>query len=700
MQRSLSRFLILTWMALFVVVPVSAQQAPLPNRVVDATGFEEGTDGLTPLDVARIQQVTSVVVTSDGQHAAFTLAVQADPREENAPSRSQVFVLDVESGETTPYATRGNARALAIRPGSNAITFLDRLGDAETTSLYQVPLAGGEAVEIFSFETSISSYDWSPDGQTLAFVASNPDHEEMETDLPYAPEIYEEGLKYAYAYVADLSADDRSADDRSADDRSADDRSAGADAQKVSMDGHVSRLAWSPTGDRMAVVAAPTPLVDDFYMDQSISIVDASSLEVVGTVDHDAKLGPMAFSPDGSQLAFIAGADIHDPIDGRLFVVSADGGSPQNLQPDFEGKFESVRWQDDQTIHFLASEGVHATLGAIGPDGSGMERILSGDGPNLLSVDAANGTHVFIADHPSHPRELYVLRDGENLERATHHNPWLADKATGEQEVFTYTARDGLELQGLLIRPTEMEEGERVPLITVVHGGPEAHYDDGWLTAYSMAGQMAAARGYAVFYPNYRGSTGRGVEFAKSSQADLAGKEFDDIVDGVDALIESGLVDGDRVGVTGGSYGGYATGWLSTRYTDRFAAGVMFVGISDNISKWGTSDIPEELYLVHARERIWEDYQGFLERSPIYHAGEAKTPLLIMHGKEDPRVHPSQSLEMYRHIKTRTDTPVRLVYYPGEGHGNRAATARLDYNLRMLRWFDRYLNAEQAIGAR
>ena len=118
---------------------------------------------------------------------------------------------------------------------------------------------------------------------------------------------------------------------------------------------------------------------------------------------------------------------------------------------------------------------------------------------------------------------------------------------------------------------------------------------------------------------------------------------------------------------------------------------MMFVGISDNLSKWGTSDIPEELYHVHARKRVWEDYEWFLKRSPVYYVDQAKTPLLIMHGKNDTRVHPSQSMELYRHIKTRTETPVRLVFYPGEGHGNRNSTARLDYNLRSLRWFDYYL---------
>jgi dipeptidyl aminopeptidase/acylaminoacyl peptidase len=238
--------------------------------------------------------------------------------------------------------------------------------------------------------------------------------------------------------------------------------------------------------------------------------------------------------------------------------------------------------------------------------------------------------------------------------------------------------------------------GEKYPLVTVVHGGPESHFNNGWLTSYSNGGHMLAAGGYAVFYPNYRGSTGRGVEFAMSSQADPAGKEFDDIVDGVDHLISLGLVDKDKVGVTGGSYGGYATGWMATRYTDRFAAGVMFVGISNNISMWGTSDIPEELYLVHTRKRLWEDYEFFLKRSPIYYADQCKTPLLIMAGAEDTRVDPSQSMELYRHIKTRTDTPVRLVLYPGEGHGNVNAAARLDYSRRLTGWFDQYLKAEGA----
>jgi dienelactone hydrolase len=216
-------------------------------------------------------------------------------------------------------------------------------------------------------------------------------------------------------------------------------------------------------------------------------------------------------------------------------------------------------------------------------------------------------------------------------------------------------------------------------------------YSNGWITNYNALGQVAAAKGIAVFYPNYRGSTGYGVEFSMKGQKDAGGKEFDDLIDGVDHLIKMGLVDEKKVGITGGSYGGYATAWGATYYSHRFAAGVMFVGISDWISCSGTTDIPQEMFLVHHRKWLWDDWEYFKKASPIAHLDKAKTPLLILHGKNDPRVNPGQSLELYRHLKVRNQAPVRLVLYPGEGHGNRRAASKLDYNIRCLQWMEHYL---------
>lgn len=637
------------------------------------TASAQSQQGLTPEQVAKLKSVGSVVISSNGNSIAYTLRVQADPKKSNETASYHLYLFNRQTGQSIPYFTDTSVGHVSFRPGHNSLTFLTNKQNDEAPSLYEISLDGGEAQKIYSFKTSITGYDWAPDGQHIAFMASEPVEEE-ESALPYEPEIYEENLAQRRGYITNLSEENH-------------------DPHRVQVEGSIYQMHWSPEGERLAIAVAPTPLVDDYYMHQEVLIMDHTGEKVLGDVEHRGKLGQLSWSPDGERLAMIAGADIHDPTAGRLFVASADGGKPINLVPDYQGKFEQLKWSGNNMLYYISSQGVWSTYGSINANGSNMRTLVGTGGPILGEfARSGNGITAFVADAPSHPDELYVMGRNENEpRRATRSNSWLEEVELGRQKSVTYQARDGKEIQGLLIYPLNYREGRRYPVISVVHGGPESHYNNGWLTAYSMAGQVGAARGYAVFYPNYRGSTGRGVEFAMSSQGDLAGAEFDDIVDGVDYLVDEGVADADRVGVTGGSYGGYATGWLSTKYTDRFAAGVMFVGISDNISKWGTSDIPEELYLVHARKRIWEDYQFFLERSPIYHAGDAKTPLLIMAGKEDTRVDPGQSYELYRHIKTRTDTPVRLVLYPGEGHGNAHATARYDYNLRMLRWFDKYL---------
>lgn len=630
-------------------------------------------NGLTPDDIAKIKNVGSVYVSEDGKTAAYTLMVPADPMKENKPASSYLYLLDVESGETHPFVTGRSVSGVAFRPNYNSITFLDRQEGDDTRSIYEISLNGGEAQKLYSFKTNISGYEWASDGEHIIFRASQP-KESSKSPLPYSPEIYEENLTETWAYIQNVAMPDHM-------------------PHRIDIKGHVAAATWSPDQTKFAIAVSPSPLVDDFYMAQKVYVVEHETREIISELNHEGKLGPIKWSPDGDKIAMIAGANINDPIDGRLKIADPVTGSTQLLKEDFKGKFDQVEWADNNTLHYLVSKGVWSEFGSIKSDGSQMEVIIPTGGPILKAfASASNGTHVFDVSTPEHPDELYLMKKGESSpKRITNTNPWLTDKELGKQKVVKFTTEDGMEIEGLLIYPLNYQEGTRYPTVTVVHGGPEAHYDNAWLTSYSSTGQLGAADGFAVFYPNYRGSTGRGLEFAMSSQGDLAGAEFDDIVEGVDYLIEQGITDKNKVGVTGGSYGGYATAWLSTKYSDRFAAGVMFVGISNNLSKWGTSDIPEELYHVHARKRIWDDYQGYLERSPIYHVDNAETPLLIMHGKEDTRVDPGQSYELYRHIKTRTDTPVRLVLYPGEGHGNRNATAQYDYSLRMMRWFNQYL---------
>ena len=637
---------------------------------------QEDLNPLTPMDVASIEMAGNVTMAPDGEHIVFTRSVPADPLEENETRSSELFILDTDTGEEQLLYDETGVSNITFRPGHGTITFTTLMEDEDANALYELSIEGGEPQKLFQFDTNLLGYSWKDDGDHILFMANKP-VEDAESPLPYEPDIYEEGMVNRKAYITNVTREDHN-------------------PHRIQTEGSVYKAEWSPEGDRIAVSVAPTPHIDDRFMFQRVKVVDYETREVIHEIDNEGKIGQIQWSPDGESLALRAGNDLHDPIDGRIMIVSSEGGSPRNIYPQFEGKFEYIEWTEENEIHFIASESTERTFGRIDPDGSGYTRIIHEEGLILDTFSFADdGTAAFQVNTAAHPNEVYFwnARPDNLPERKTVSNPWLEEKSLGEQRVVTYEARDGnFEIEGMLILPLGYEEGDEVPLIVEVHGGPEAHYENGWLTNYSMPGHLGAAKGFATFYPNYRGSTGRGLEFITSSQADLAGKEFDDIVDGVDYLIDEGIVDEDRVGVTGGSYGGYATAWMSTYYSDRFAAGVMFVGISNNLSKWGTSDIPEELYLVHSRERVYDNWDKYLENSPIFHVDNARTPLLIMHGSEDTRVHPGQSLELYRHIKVRRpNVPLRLVWYPGEGHGNARSTSQFDYNLRMLRWFESFL---------
>ncbi len=632
-------------------------------------------NGLTPEQVAKIESVGDAIISADGQLIAYTVSKQADPYEENASSSTHLYVLDVSEGTTTPYYTTGSVRSIQFRPGRNSLTFLAKRDGDETRSLYELPLDGGEATKIYSFDQNIISYSWRNDGNHIAFTADD-ETETSASPLPYTADVYEENQSQRRGYITNIALD--------------------SSPHQLAIDGSVYIMEWSPNGQQLAISAAPTPNVDDRYMAQQVFIVDYATKEISAEINNEGKLSQIEWNPTGQRLALLAGADIHDPNAGRILVASARGGVPQIINGDYEGAYEQIEWAEQDVIHFLASESTATRLGTIRFDGAQKQTLFFSEEHEIESFSKSDSSSIaFVANAPSHPDEVFYLEGmgDDQPERMTYHNPWLSNVEFGRQEVVSYEARDGqFTIDGILIYPVGYQEGTPVPVITQVHGGPESHYNNGWLTSYSIPGQVAAGKGYAVFYPNYRGSTGRGIDFAYSSQGDLAGSEFDDIVDGVETLIEQGIADSARIGVTGGSYGGYASAWMSTYYSNRFAAAVMFVGVSDNISKWGESDIPEELYLVHARKRIWDDWTGFLERSPIYHVQNSQTPILIMHGADDTRVHPSQSLELYRHLKVRKpELPVRLVWYPGEGHGNSHASARFDYNYRMLRWFDTYL---------
>ncbi len=676
--------------------PVQTTRRPLPRApfaqatalavalvVLAAVPAFGATAGLTLEQALKARSVADARLAADGSAVAYTVLVPRDPlTEDDGPPRTQLWVAGPGERAPRPYVT-DDAGVSHVRflPDQRGLAFLaKRGGEKAKKAIWTIPIDGGEARLLVEHNEDISAFAFAPDGKRVAFLAKEPKPAEREKleKKGFKAKVYEEQERFTRVHVATLAAEGVT-----------------KESTTLALLGSASELAWSPAGDVISVALAPTPLVDDDLMRRIVHIVDPATGTVRAKVATIGKIGDVAWAPDGKHLAVIAAQDIHDPNAGRLVVADAATGATRDLLPGWQGDAEAIAFADADTIVFVGHESVETYLAEIDlAPGAKPRTLLGKGGPAMYTLSLAKdgGSAAIIADSPAHPREAFRwTRGATQLARVSDSNPWMADVKLARQEIVTYKARDGVTIDGLLIRPLDEKPGTRYPLILVVHGGPEAHYSNGWLTRYASPGQFGAAQGYAIFYPNYRGSTGRGVDFSKMGQSDYAGAEFDDLVDGVKHLIATGLVDEKKVGVTGGSYGGYASAWLATKHTQHFAASVMFVGISENFSKFGTTDIPNEMYLVHARKWPWDNWDFYAERSPIRYVEQARTPILILHGEDDTRVHPSQSMTLYRYLKTYGKVPVRLVLYPGEGHGNRKAAAQKDYGLRMMEWFDHYL---------
>lgn len=634
---------------------------------------------LTVEDIPKIQSVLQTSISPDGETVAFTRSV---PRElyvdENGTNYSELYVVDDEGVERPFITGTVSIKSIQWSNDSKTIYFLAKLKDDKFSALYQIPVDGGQAQKVLSLkDTSISSYQLSPNNKQLAILAM-PAADKSEKELKklgFMAEVYELGLKNKQLFIVDLANADKP-----------------LTPQPLNVANYVSDVNWAAQGDKLLVKTQPTALIDDKYTKSQWHLFDIASNQVTMSFATEGKLDGAELSHDGRYIAILGAEDKHDPATGRLFLADTKTGEVTDWLPNFMGHIVDFEWSNKRnTLNFIANVGTQSFVASI-KTGSNKYKKLIKEGELIasnLSISDSDKTIALRGNTAKHPNEVFIVR-GSKAQRLTDSNTWLNDKRFAKQETISLKARDGVEIDGVLVYPLDYSEGTRYPLIMSVHGGPESHDKDGWVTNYSRPGQMGAARGYAVFYPNYRGSTGKGVDYSKLGQNDYAGKEFDDLVDFKDHLVGMGLVDGKRVGITGGSYGGYASAWGATKLTEHFAASVMFVGVTNQLSKFGTTDISNEMNLVHARSYPWDKWQWYLERSPIYWAGQSKTPLLIMHGKDDPRVHPAQSMELYRYMKVQ-GKDVRLVYYPGEGHGNRKVAAQYDYSLRLMRWMDNYL---------
>lgn len=659
--------------------PAAALRLLLTTITLLAVTSAASAQGLTPEQVVRLQAVGSVALSPDGQRVAYTL-VQPRTFEENPGSAySELYVVPFTGGTPTALVTQPETVSnVRWSPDGTRIGFVARRAGDERRQVYAVPAGGGEPTRLTSAPGNVGSFEWSPDGDAVAYTMPRldpPGSEIRKAPGDDAIVVSEQG-RFTRLWIQPLG---------------------GGEARAITPDSlNVVSFDFAPGGDVLAVQATRRLGADEEMLFRDLYRIATTGGDLVELAPTPGKLGDMAWSPDGRRLAYIGATAPNDPLAQSVFVVPAEGGAPRLLTPGYEGSATWVGWLDPEQLLFVASRSTRTVLARVPAAGGEVVRVAGGSAEVFTSASLdANATRFAVpASTAGHPEEVYAgALPGGAMRRVTTHNPWLAEVELGRQETVAWTGPEELSIEGVLVYPVGYEEGRRYPLAILPHGGPEGVSLDGWTTSPIYPAQVLAGSGYVVLMPNYRGSGGRGVAFSKGDHRDLGGREFDDVLAAIDSLAGAGVVDAERVGITGASYGGYFSAWAATRHSDRFQVAIPFAGLTHWMSFMLTTDIPIEMSQVHFDLSCTDNVGLCWDRSPVAHVEGAQTPTLIVHGLVDERVHPEQSIELYNALRLQ-GVPTELVLYPREPHGLRERAHQLDYMRRVVTWMDRYLKGE------
>ncbi|HQU71397.1 MAG TPA: S9 family peptidase [Calditrichia bacterium] len=628
---------------------------------------------LTPEMTVALKRIAEGEISPDGQKIAYRLSIPAELSEKKGTYDTEIYVRDIQSGADRLFVNRQfKGHGMAWSPDGSRLSFLAKISDFDpNTQIYALPLDGGAIAQLSAHSTSVASFKWSPDGKKIAFLSSEATPKAEKEQIEMGNDWQDSAVMPHKSELFVLTV------------------SSGEISKAVEFPGWISGYTWAPDSRKMAFQGATQPGVDAGMMFAGMYLLNTADGSYSPLTETRGKLGDMGFSPDGKSFAWLGAVDISDPLAQSLFTLSLAGGSPVNHSKGFEGSATTFQWKNNGTILLLATEGTQNTLSEI-QTGGAKRKVIYNSTPLLHAFSTAlpGNRMAAIMSDATHPPELFLgdLKKG-TFTRITHSNPELEKTTLARQEVVAWEGPDGLKIEGILTYPLHYQEGQKYPLALQIHGGPEGVSLNGWNTYATYPVQVLAANGYAVLQPNYRGSGGRGVAFSKADHDDLGGKEFEDVLAGIDYLAESGLIDPNQVVTGGWSYGGYFSAWAATRHSDRFKASVVAAGLTNWIAFSGTTDIPHEMALVHWNSYWYDQPALHWERSPLAHLDKAKTPTMLVHGLADDRVHPEQSLQLHQALKMK-GIPTRMILYPRQPHGLRETSHQVHFIKAVLSWFD------------
>jgi dipeptidyl aminopeptidase/acylaminoacyl peptidase len=679
---------------------------------------------ITIEDLYQFQILSRPRMSPDGRRVAY---VNTTIDEGKHAYRSSIWVIPASGGEARCFTSAvASAHSPAWSPDGRWLAFIsDRAGEALSKDalrekragkgkpqLWLMPAGGGEAHQLTWMPHGVSSPVWSPGSRSILFSAAvAPLDEEAEDGKPLPKVRVIDRLFYRldgagfihdrrqhFFLVSVAGGEPRQLTDGDWDSRDA---------------------AWSPDGARIAFVSSRgedrwrMPCFDLYSL-----AIEAGEQEAPGQpgelhrlTDGTLTCSSPSWSPDGETIAFLGALKLRSVSHTELYTIPANApqekaralshafegscGSCTNSDTSDEQLLPAPAWSHDgSTLYVMASQRGATRVYAIPREGSGSTpQTLTPGGVHVqdVAIDAARSALVMLIEDPTHLPEIYVcsLTGPGDLRRLTFVNDaLLAQLNLSAPEYLPYSGYEGWPMDGWVVKPSGFDASKTYPLVVEIHGGPNTQYGYGFMHEF----QLLAAQGYVVLYTNPRGSLGYGHDFALAVRGAWAEKDSFDILAGVDAVIQRGYIDEQRLGVIGGSYGGFMTNWLIS-HSGRFKAAVTDRSVTDRSSFFGNSDIGWKFAADDLDSTPYEDFERHVRMSPITYVKNIQTPLLIIHSESDLRCNIEQAEQLFAALKY-LGREVLFVRFEGQSHGlSRGGHphSRLERLRHISRWFEEHL---------
>ena len=627
---------------------------------------------VTVIDQQRNRRVSSIwLVDTDGRSAPRRLS--AEGVNSNAPRWSP------DGSELAFLSTRNAGAAEAGGTGAGA--------EAARPQICILHMGGGEAQVVSHLKNGVNAFQWAPDGKRFVAVSRTGPSDQV------APSARKSDVRH-YKHISYTFNDTGWFDDK----RShlwVIDAAGGKDKQITSgEDWNDTDPQWSPDGSRIAFVSDRTGKEYDDSHNKDVWVISADGGALTKISDHAFEDDLPRWSPDGKQILF-AGRTARRQFP-KLYVAASAGGTASRLiAEDFDLIPGNPHWAGANEVRFetgvKGAEHIYridlSTRKAV-PVTSG-ERSVHG-----FDINEKAGVMTYIANDFGHMDDLYASAlDGSGARQLTHVNDKLwSDLELAKVERIPYKSTDGWAIDGFLVKPVGWQPGKKYPMVLSIHGGPAGQYGVDWYHEF----QVYAGKGWAVFFCNPRGSTGYGQKFERGIVNNWGGMDYQDVMAGVDAALKQNpWIDQDRLGVTGGSYGGFMTNWI-LGHTNRFKAAVTLRSVSNFISDDGTRDG------AYGHEDdfdgfLFDDFDQYWSASPLKYARNVKTPTLVLHSDNDYRVPIEQGEQWFRALR-HYGVNAEFVIFPRENH-NLTRTGEPKHLVESLNWqvywFDRFLNGNE-----